>query len=485
VTTLETGWSDTKAAAAAALGEIGPGAHAAVPALVVALTDWQEGVRGAALAALKQIEPQWTQSEAARAAVPRLVAALVAEKAVRTAALATLEKIDPQWRQSEAAQAAVPRLVATLKTWQSHVRVAAVEALGQVGPGAHAAVPALVMALTDQEETVRTAALAALKQIDPQWTQSEGARAVVPRLVAALKNGGASEKTDAAVVLGQIGPGAQAAVPGLVAALAAREKAVRTAAVQALGQIGPGAQAAVPALVERLMDQDVVMRMGAAKALGQIEPTRVQHAEGKAAAPKADTPLGTAGAPPREPDTSTQAPTKSPSPGASLQGPIVTEQAKRDHQRFMEQKPAQPASPAGASPRAPGETVPQQVWTTDMTPIRSGPSTANQPFETLPQGTPLRVYASQADWLFVSLPWGSSTTMGWVEAARTSPQGASVAQIRQAQKRLKEKGFDPGSVDGSLGPRTQEALRQYQATHGLSVTGKLDGATLKALGIQR
>jgi hypothetical protein len=62
-------------------------------------------------------------------------------------------------------------------------------------------------------------------------------------------------------------------------------------------------------------------------------------------------------------------------------------------------------------------------------------------------------------------------------------KGVSPAQIRQAQERLKEKGFDPGSVDGSLGPRTKAALRQYQTTHGLPVTGELDGVTLKALGI--
>lgn len=57
-------------------------------------------------------------------------------------------------------------------------------------------------------------------------------------------------------------------------------------------------------------------------------------------------------------------------------------------------------------------------------------------------------------------------------------------QIRQAQERLKAAGFDPGPIDGLLGPRTKTALRQYQAAQGLPTTGVLDAATRKALGIQ-
>jgi len=86
-----------------------------------------------------------------------------------------------------------------------------------------------------------------------------------------------------------------------------------------------------------------------------------------------------------------------------------------------------PAAPPAASSEtqtrqaAPVAPHPSQVWTTDTTPVRSGPSTANQPFETLPRGTPLRVYSSQADWLFVAVPWGASTTLGWVEARHVAP----------------------------------------------------------------
>ena len=54
-------------------------------------------------------------------------------------------------------------------------------------------------------------------------------------------------------------------------------------------------------------------------------------------------------------------------------------------------------------------------------------------------------------------------------------------RIGQAQERLKAAGFNPGSIDGVLGPQTKEALRRYQASQGLPVTGVLDEATRQAL----
>ena len=58
------------------------------------------------------------------------------------------------------------------------------------------------------------------------------------------------------------------------------------------------------------------------------------------------------------------------------------------------------------------------------------------------------------------------------------------ALIRQAQRRLKAAGFNPGSTDGHLGPRTVKALRDYQSNRKLAVTGQLDDATRKALGLE-
>lgn len=56
--------------------------------------------------------------------------------------------------------------------------------------------------------------------------------------------------------------------------------------------------------------------------------------------------------------------------------------------------------------------------------------------------------------------------------------------IRQVQERLQMEGFYRGFVDGVFGPQTREALRQYQKTRALSVTGELDAATLQSLRVE-
>jgi peptidoglycan hydrolase-like protein with peptidoglycan-binding domain len=62
---------------------------------------------------------------------------------------------------------------------------------------------------------------------------------------------------------------------------------------------------------------------------------------------------------------------------------------------------------------------------------------------------------------------------------RQSSKGSNT--IRQAQQQLKVAGFDPGPVDGHMGPSTRAALSNYQAAHSLPKTGKLDRATQKSL----
>ena len=56
--------------------------------------------------------------------------------------------------------------------------------------------------------------------------------------------------------------------------------------------------------------------------------------------------------------------------------------------------------------------------------------------------------------------------------------------VKAAQQALKEKGHDPGSVDGRMGPKTQQALRDFQNAHGIHATGELDAQTMVSLGIE-
>jgi peptidoglycan hydrolase-like protein with peptidoglycan-binding domain len=55
--------------------------------------------------------------------------------------------------------------------------------------------------------------------------------------------------------------------------------------------------------------------------------------------------------------------------------------------------------------------------------------------------------------------------------------------IQVAQTHLREFGFDPGPIDGIYTAQTQAAVRAFQATYGLSVSGLLDRQTREQLKV--
>ena len=55
--------------------------------------------------------------------------------------------------------------------------------------------------------------------------------------------------------------------------------------------------------------------------------------------------------------------------------------------------------------------------------------------------------------------------------------------VMAAQQALKDKGHDPGTIDGRMGPQTRTALKDYQKAEGLKVTGRLDNETRAKLGL--
>jgi hypothetical protein len=60
---------------------------------------------------------------------------------------------------------------------------------------------------------------------------------------------------------------------------------------------------------------------------------------------------------------------------------------------------------------------------------------------------------------------------------------ADSGQVREAQRKLRDAGFDPGPIDGSMGPKTQKAIRAFQEARQLPVNGRLHALTLEALGL--
>ena len=49
--------------------------------------------------------------------------------------------------------------------------------------------------------------------------------------------------------------------------------------------------------------------------------------------------------------------------------------------------------------------------------------------------------------------------------------------VRAAQQALRDRGFDPGPIDGVKGPRTTAAVKEFQQKENLNVTGSLDAET--------
>ncbi len=55
---------------------------------------------------------------------------------------------------------------------------------------------------------------------------------------------------------------------------------------------------------------------------------------------------------------------------------------------------------------------------------------------------------------------------------------------KEVQKQLSKRGYYKGSIDGDFGPASKSALTRFQRDNNLRATGRVDGATLKALGFE-
>ena len=285
---------DIRGLAAQLLGEYGAKAKAAVPALILALSDKAERaqyisadcvglrpVRCDLAAALGEIGPE------AAAALPALQSLLTEDRRgeVRVSAAMAMLKIDPQNGLS------IPCLIAVLNNNFNGTGGPedAAWALVELGPQAAKAIPALKIALKNKKYIIRISAARALAAV--------AGKDAVPALIARMKK----EKTlgiakpdrpngeynynynehfsvRAAIIesLGELGPAAESAVPELSAALAdpREEYFSREAAVEALGKIGPAAKSAVPLLRRLLEDSSESLRQSAREAMQKIEAAK-------------------------------------------------------------------------------------------------------------------------------------------------------------------------------------------------------------------
>ena len=141
--------------AAVSLGQIGPQATDAVPALISTLKHRNANVSVTAATAL------WRIGQGGKEVVLALIAAINDQDGfVRKSAAEALGKFGLE------AKEAVPALIAALQDQDVSVRFSASVALGEIGPEAQEAMPALNSALNDPIEYVRKAAAVALKKIE-------------------------------------------------------------------------------------------------------------------------------------------------------------------------------------------------------------------------------------------------------------------------------------------------------------------------------
>jgi hypothetical protein len=81
------------------------------------------------------------------------------------------------------------------------------------------------------------------------------------------------------------------------------------------------------------------------------------------------------------------------------------------------------------------------------------------------------------------VPAKSSSQSGMSQSSMRGHMGGQ-SNVRAAQEALRDKGFNPGPIDGIMGPRTQAALRSFQQSNSLQATGRLDSQTTQQLGVE-
>lgn len=184
----DTSW-EVRKATADALGFLGEGS--AVPGLCDLISDPDRDVREAVVSALGKVGDE-------RAIGPLLMAMLDAETSVRHKAAGALRSVDRRWEESEAVRATLPRITAALQHPDYWVRHSATKVLEQmridvrtlkeeksagserlaVEQAPHAAAAILADMLFDRDATFRLAAAVALGKV-----REQGAKAILSAAV--------------------------------------------------------------------------------------------------------------------------------------------------------------------------------------------------------------------------------------------------------------------------------------------------------------
>ena len=76
---------------------------------------------------------------------------------------------------------------------------------------------------------------------------------------------------------------------------------------------------------------------------------------------------------------------------------------------------------------------------------------------------------------------GGQTARSYGGPASSDQLVTGPAKVTDAQKRLRDLGYDPGPVDGQMGAKTRAAIRAYQKDAGLAANGRLTEGLLEKI----
>ena len=116
-----------------------------------------------------------------------------------------------------------------------------------------------------------------------------------------------------------------------------------------------------------------------------------------------------------------------------------------------------------------------------INPDVSGPGASkggSQSERTGESGAPLPKGSSQAG----TVERGKSTSAN-SDPSKTGKRG-TMEKVKEVQQALKDKGYDPGPVDGAMGARTKDAIKSFQSASNLQPTGTINTETVEKLGVQ-
>jgi len=139
---------------------------------------------------------------------------------------------------------------------------------------------------------------------------------------------------------------------------------------------------------------------------------------------------------------------------------------------------AAPKPPAAATPAPKAE--PKRVETAKAEPPKPvAPKAA-------PQAAPKP--APQEDFLsMVNKAIGTNSAPQPAAANSESEQIEQVSAandlVQSVQVKLRERGYDPGTIDGRTNPKTVQAIREYQQSIGMPADGLIDVALMERLGV--